>query len=392
MQVEEFAARVGGLPASPLAVDWTVAEEYLGLALPSSCRELGSAHGPLYVGDWIWIEMPCTSERFSWSWDRWLKETHRHCRIDARDRGHAASLHPTAGGLLACGASRGSETLLWDTASATDPDDWEVVVHDEDAPPGTSPWVRSGLPLLDFLVAVTERAFPLTGARALGPLAPTAVRSLPRTDAVPWLPPLKVPAGAGVEERRRAALRAGSGLAALRVLVPPPAKPWRGDGTWRELVEELGTALPEDYFSLMRVYGAGVLGGHLRFFTPMRTGERGFRAQVEQQLAWYGEVHSALPEQYPHPPWPEPGGLLPFADSVNGDLFCWLTEGRREDWPVVVVPRQQDQGPPWRAGLVETLLGWLRGTLSTPGLPPMDVEDDPLDRATFEPWGPDAAY
>ena len=58
MQVEEFAARVGGLPASPLALDWAVAEEYLGLALPSSCRELGSAHGPLYVGDWIWIEGP----------------------------------------------------------------------------------------------------------------------------------------------------------------------------------------------------------------------------------------------------------------------------------------------------------------------------------------------
>ena len=35
----------------------------------------------------------------------------------------------------------------------------------------------------------------------------------------------------------------------------------------------------------------------------------------------------------------EPGGLLPWGVSIDGDIFCWQTKGASGRWPVVVIGR-----------------------------------------------------
>ena len=43
------------------------------------------------------------------------------------------------------------------------------------------------------------------------------------------------------KKTRLAALKEGTGLPTLKLLVPPPAKPYLGDGSWEQLFTELGT-------------------------------------------------------------------------------------------------------------------------------------------------------
>jgi hypothetical protein len=73
--------------------------------------------------------------------------------------------------------------------------------------------------------------------------------------------------------------------------------------------------------------------------------------------------------------------------------LCWLAEGATpDDWPLIVVPRHADQGPPLGAGLTGTLLDWLRGRFATEGLPRLGrPHEDPLDYIEFEPYATEPA-
>lgn len=52
----------------------------------------------------------------------------------------------------------------------------------------------------------------------------------------------------------------GYGLEALRLLSPPPAEPFLGEGTWADLFDVLGMRLPSEYVTLMEQYGGGCWG------------------------------------------------------------------------------------------------------------------------------------
>ncbi|MEU3668315.1 hypothetical protein [Streptomyces virginiae] len=107
----------------------------------------------------------------------------------------------------------------------------------------------------------------------------------------------------------------------------------------------------------------------------------------------YRQLKDDNPDWYPLAVWPEPGGFLPFANSIDGDYLGWLTEGGDPDiWPLIVWPRHADQGPPLEDGLIDTLLDWQRGTLVTPGFSTFDEDDDPVEFADFEPWDDDAYW
>ncbi|MHC6630271.1 hypothetical protein ACYTFC_29925 [Streptomyces globosus] len=142
----------------------------------------------------------------------------------------------------------------------------------------------------------------------------------------------------------------------------------------------------------MDEYGAGIWSGWLRFHTPLRTGGRRFLTHAEDTADAYRDLEDAFPDRCPLTVWPDPGGFLSFANSIDGDHLGWLTEGEDPDaWPLIVWPRHADQGPPLEGGLIGTLLAWQRGTLAAPGLATLDEDDDPVEFAGFRPWD-DSAY
>jgi hypothetical protein len=368
--------------ATGIPTDWPAVEAWLGLRLPTAYKQLASDYGPLDIGELIWLHVPCV-QRNRFDYGDWLKNTHRDCRSWSRTAPPYTppAFHPEPGGLLAWGSTRRSTYLFWDT-SVADPDQWPVVGYDSDAAhAGKNPWHNFGLPMLEMLEAIISAGLP-----------PTAKRTAFLPDAGPWTPP---PPPSVEDPVRRTALTAGSGLDALRRLVPPPSDPYLGDGTWDGLFGQLGTRLPADYVQLMETYGCGSWSSWLNFFAPWpaNTPEpaRPYRGLVHfstEILDIYRDLRTAYPEFHPLAVWPEPGGFFPFAESIDGDALGWLTIGPPDHWPLIVYPRHYDQGPPLTTSLVETLLGWLRGGDAPESFPRPDQDDDPLENATFAPWRP----
>jgi hypothetical protein len=379
-----------GLTPAPVPIDWELVESWLGLSLPSDYKELGSLAGPLDIGEFIWLYVPCAQAGVSaWDYGTWLRQSHRHCRIQSRDVPpfEPPTFHPSPGGLLAWGDTRASDVLFWDTSSAADPDRWRTVIFQTNAAlAGTNPWQSYDMSMLALLQRATTVGLPLPVEDGFWPLPATARRTAFLDEAGPWVPPRP----RRDTREQRAALTEGSGLQALRALVPPPDRPYLGEGTWERLFRTLGIALPTEYVELMTTYGAGVWSNWLRFFTPLRFRSASFAHEVESTLDTYRELRDEFPDDHPLATWPEPGGFLPFASSIDGDYLGWLVDGAPDGWPLIVWPRHSDQGQPLPGSLIDTLLGWLRGGLNADGFTVYDEADDPLDFASFEPWTDDS--
>ncbi|MGW1028842.1 SMI1/KNR4 family protein [Streptomyces sp. NPDC002577] len=388
LHISHFAALFGppSPEAVPVPVDWDEVESWLGLRLPTDYKAVVSAYGPLDIGEFIWLHAPCVQEgRFDYA--AWLRDTHRHGRVSCEEAPtrEPRVFHPDPGGLLAWGTTRATSNLFWDTSASEDPDEWPVVMFHQDAVyAGVDPWQSYDAALLDVLTTAVRDGLPLPGGGTLGPLPPTAHRTAFLPDPKPWTPPPPRPV---VPPERRAALTEGTGLEALTTLVPPPENPYLGEGSWEELYEKLGTRLPAEFVTLMERYGAGTWTGWLDVEPPLQPGRGGFADECLQRLKWLAEFHVDYPQFHPHPAWPAPGGFLPFASTIDGDLVGWLTEGPDPDaWPLIVAPRHADQGPPLPGKLIETLLEWHRGRFSAEGFPRFRGVADQLEYVRFEAW------
>ncbi len=131
-----------------------------------------------------------------------------------------------------------------------------------------------------------------------------------------------------------ARLRAVTSLAALTRRIAPPAEAVDGRGDWEAVESALGTALPEDFKSLVESYGSGDFCSFVFLHTPFGDGEL---VSIALGLRdGHHDYRSGQPENYPYPLHPEPGGLLPWGGTTSGDLLCWLTHGPPHTWPVVV--------------------------------------------------------
>lgn len=387
--VGAFATPSAERPPTPVPVDWEAVEEWLGLRLPGDYRRLADAYGPLDVGEFLWVHVPCAEGEFDYG--EWLREAHAQARrhLLALPDEERRAVHPERGGLLAWGTTRGGDTLFWDTSVSSDPDAWTVVVQHADTRPGSGlrPWQRYDLTLTGYLRYAVRDSWELPDPPGqLLHLPGTLARTAFLSAATPWTPPPPVEPRL-TEDERRIALETGTGLDALRLLTPPPEQPYLGDGTWQGLFRALGSRLPREYVRLMTAYGAGTWSGWLRFPAPLRTTAPRLLTYVEETLEAYEQLKESSPEWYPLSPWPAPDGFLPFADSIDGDHLGWLATGEDPDtWPVLFWPRHADQGPPLTSGLLDTLLSWQRGTFTTTGLPHVNEPDDPMDSAHFTPW------
>ncbi|MBE1578153.1 hypothetical protein ACFORH_17000 [Amycolatopsis roodepoortensis] len=366
------------ISGQPIPIDWDAVQSWLGLTLPADYKAL-AAHGPLDIGEFVWLHVPCSQpDRFDYG--DWLSDTHRSARRSSRDKGiEVPQFHPEPGGLFAWGTTRASQDLFWDTSASSDPDLWPVVVFDRHN--HTDPWVYCGMPLADLLDVIVGEGLQLHGGRLLGPLSATARRTAFLADAVAWAPPSPPPPE---DLRRRAAVTTGTGLDALVQLVPPPDTPYLGSRTWEELFGELGTPLPSNYVTLMSHYGAGAWGEFLRFYTPLDPAK--YPRHATDYLDGYRRRRENFPASYSYTVWPEVGGFLPFAESIDCDVLGWMTAGDPDEWPLAIAPRHAHEGPPLPYGLITTLLEWLRGNYSTEGLAGLDEDDDVLEFAVFEPW------
>jgi hypothetical protein len=158
-------------------------------------------------------------------------------------------------------------------------------------------------------------------------------------------------------------------LEALIELAPPPATPQGAPFDWDAAEAVVGSSLPADYKAYCDAYGHGGFdnGWGWRPFAP-------FAQDPAHDLVstyWRDMLADHVREQRP---FPEPGGVLPFAICELKYGFWWLTDGPPDGWPVLV----EDDGGTWHRfelTATEVLILALRDRL-------FDGAGDPR-RATF---------
>ncbi|MFJ9456312.1 hypothetical protein ACIRST_14625 [Kitasatospora sp. NPDC101447] len=127
---------------------------------------------------------------------------------------------------------------------------------------------------------------------------------------------------------------------------------------WARSREEVGFEFPADYREFIDTFGPGDLRGYLHVGAPWTfhgSPQAGpaFRQFLRSTTDDLGPVFRGMrqddPALCPYPFLPEPGGLLCWGATVQGDHFFWLTSDPDPmEWPVVVWFRGQFPKTPWR--------------------------------------------
>ena len=170
----------------------------------------------------------------------------------------------------------------------------------------------------------------------------------------------------------------GAQLRLLETLLAPPraavsATPW-------ELARsEVGFDFPADYRGFIDRYGGGTV---TRPDDPLRfsvmnpgadqwcpDGPSGFAGFVDVTVSELrprfvgADAHERPAAEEPfYPVLPDPGGLLAWGATDDGDCFFWLTQDPDPDsWPVVLWSRRENASYRFEGGMVAFLLAVLRG-------------------------------
>ncbi|WP_333761209.1 hypothetical protein [Streptomyces sp. IBSBF 2390] len=159
----------------------------------------------------------------------------------------------------------------------------------------------------------------------------------------------------------------------------PAMMPWRvaagRNVDWAALQAALGTALPSDFRSLAEAYPLLVIDDFLSVSIPRPGTEVSWASEARkdeilQDLYEMGDTEGYVP-------FPQPGGLISWAESYSGDSFYWRTSSPDPDaWPVVVYGANGDWSE-FPVGAVEFLAGVYGRTIDVPGMPRNFPSDQP---------------
>jgi hypothetical protein len=155
-------------------------------------------------------------------------------------------------------------------------------------------------------------------------------------------------------------------FAELCEAVPPPMDPVEAGGleAFSAVEARLGIALPAGYKSLIGAYGTGSWKGFLWVLNPFASNRfLNLFEQTQRQLEAERAIRADCSSEVPFPIYPEPGGLLPWAITDNGDRLYWLTEGNPENWAIVVCESRGPRYDSHHVGCCEFLRRWAAGEL-----------------------------
>jgi hypothetical protein len=124
----------------------------------------------------------------------------------------------------------------------------------------------------------------------------------------------------------------------LRIVAPPQDPDGTGGrNPMQQVIQRYGMALPADYVELANTYGMGHFEDngrtHIRVFNPFSDIDW---THILNLCAVERRGRETNPGSIPHPIYPEPGGLLPWAIEADGGLFYWLTEDSPDHWPILI--------------------------------------------------------
>ncbi|REK12009.1 MAG: hypothetical protein DWQ37_13395 [Planctomycetota bacterium] len=137
---------------------------------------------------------------------------------------------------------------------------------------------------------------------------------------------------------------------------------------WEYFESTRRVSLPPDLKEIVSRYGAGDIDEFLRILSPIAD-DKTYRLDAlmegerERLLIFreFGDHSQAL--------FPEPGGLLAWSVTLNGDTLFWRTNGRPEDWTIVVNPSRSLNFVEFSESTASFVLGLLTRRLHTDVFP-----------------------
>ena len=155
----------------------------------------------------------------------------------------------------------------------------------------------------------------------------------------------------------------------LSDLLPKPASPVDPGADmkgWVRVFERLGTRLPEDYVKFINAYGTGAINEFLWVYNPFSQNVHlNLQERIGPVLSGLRALKSEFPEQFPHPLYFEPGGLLPWGVTDNGDELFWETSELVDHWPVIVIGRHEYEAERHEMTMTRFLADGLAGRLTS---------------------------
>lgn len=161
----------------------------------------------------------------------------------------------------------------------------------------------------------------------------------------------------------------------------PGALSERMEIDWVAVEAELGTALPQDYREFCEIYGPGTVDDFLTILHPSAAHIAArLGTMADRQLGGLKELRDqGLTELVPYAIFPEPGGVLPWGVTANGDACYWVTAGAPDAWKVVIADSRGSLWEPLGGGMAECLLGLISRTIVSVIFP----TDFPSDHPEF---------
>ncbi|MET4656637.1 hypothetical protein ABID80_000329 [Streptomyces sp. PvP037] len=147
------------------------------------------------------------------------------------------------------------------------------------------------------------------------------------------------------------------GLAGLVGLLPPPA----GAGVmveWEAVQRAWELVFPSDFKGFLACYGDGLAGLDLSVLVPSTVtpetcdepgaplGGMGF-ITADSRATWVDTEPTGIDAAA--------DDLVTWGASSSADLYCWLTHGAPEDWPVVLFSHGDDTWTRFDCGMTEFL-------------------------------------
>jgi len=109
----------------------------------------------------------------------------------------------------------------------------------------------------------------------------------------------------------------------------------KSDARWLAVEQSLGVTLPGSYKKLIDTFGATSWGNFLHVLSPF--GDNLNLQRIGKQILDADrESRSRFASHYPLPLYPEPGGLLPWAVTDNGDTLYFITLANPDKWPTLI--------------------------------------------------------
>ncbi|GCE00666.1 SMI1/KNR4 family protein [Embleya hyalina] len=134
-------------------------------------------------------------------------------------------------------------------------------------------------------------------------------------------------------------------LARLSRILGSPPENMLDTLEWSDLELQIGTRLPVDYKILVSAYPRLCLADFIRLLDPRKSipGLRPLEANAWNS-EWLADMREDFPEEFPYPAFPEPEGVLMWANTTDGDYCYWQVIGEPEEWEVVI---STDKGRFW---------------------------------------------